>query len=73
MDECWSYVGNKNNRRWTWYAINLKSGLIVTWQNGKRDNTTCAELLRKMERFPIRETEFPTWEIEFPTWEIEFH
>ena len=21
MDEFWSFVGNKENQRWTWYAI----------------------------------------------------
>ena len=29
MDEFWSYVGNKKNRRWTWYAIDRKSGILL--------------------------------------------
>ncbi len=28
-DEFWSYVGNKKNQRWTWYAIERKSGIIM--------------------------------------------
>jgi insertion element IS1 protein InsB len=35
-------------------AIDRKSGVLVAWQNGKRDNATCKKLLEKMERFPIR-------------------
>ena len=29
MDEFWSYVGNKKNRRWTLYAIDRRSGIVV--------------------------------------------
>ena len=44
MDEFWSFactsrstsVGNKSNQRWTWYAIERKSGIILAWHNGKR-------------------------------------
>ncbi|KAA6316106.1 hypothetical protein EZS27_033539 [termite gut metagenome] len=31
MDEFWSFVGNKGNQRWTWYAIERKSGCILAW------------------------------------------
>ncbi|MDR2026993.1 MAG: hypothetical protein LBQ01_05450, partial [Prevotellaceae bacterium] len=36
MDEFWSFVGNKSNQRWTWYAIDKNSGIILAWYNGKR-------------------------------------
>jgi len=62
MDEFWSYVGNKKNRRWTWYAIDRKSGILLAWQNGKRDNVTCEKLLKKMEHFPIRSYSTDNWE-----------
>ena len=62
MDEFWSYVGNKKNRRWTWYAIDRKSGILLAWQNGKRDNATCEKLLKKMEHFPIRSYSTDNWE-----------
>ena len=38
MDEFWSYVGNKSNQRWTWYAIERNSGCILAWHNGKRQD-----------------------------------
>ena len=62
MDEFWSYVGNKKNRRWRWYAIDRRSGIVVAWQNGKRDNQTCAKLLAKMCHFPIRSYSTDDWE-----------
>ena len=62
MDEFWSFVGNKKNRRWTWYAIDRSSGLVVAWQNGKRDNETCKKLLDKMKCFPINRYFTDDWE-----------
>ena len=53
-DEFWSYVGNKANQRWTWYAIDRTSGVILAWQNGKRTDESCARLLEKLSVFPIR-------------------
>ena len=38
MDEFWSYVQNKTNQRWTWYAIDKKSGCRLAWHNGKRQD-----------------------------------
>ena len=36
MDEVWSYVGKKGNQRWTWYAMDKSSGIILAWHNGTR-------------------------------------
>ena len=62
MDEFWSYVGNKKNRRWRWYAIDRRSGIVVAWQNGKRDNQTCAKLLAKMDHFSTKSHSTDDWE-----------
>ena len=62
MDEFWSYVGNKKQRRWTWYAIERGRGQIVAWQNGKRDNATFAKLLEKLNKFPIKSYSTDDWE-----------
>ena len=35
-DEFWSYVGKKSNQRWTWYAVERKTGLIIAFHNGPR-------------------------------------
>jgi len=62
MDEFWSFAGNKKNRRWTWYAIERNSGVLVAWQNGKRDNATFKKLLEKMQCFPTRSYSTDNWE-----------
>ena len=28
-DEFWSYVGNKKNQRWTWYALERNTGVVL--------------------------------------------
>ena len=53
-DEFWSYVGNKANQRWTWYAMEKTSGVILAWQNGRRTDESCARLMEKLSDFPIR-------------------
>ncbi|MDR0613121.1 MAG: hypothetical protein LBG45_06530, partial [Dysgonamonadaceae bacterium] len=38
MDEFRSFVQNKGNQRWTWYATERRSGIILAWHNGKRQD-----------------------------------
>lgn len=51
-DEFWSYVGNKKNQRWTWYAIERKSGVVIAWHNGRRTDESCSCLMEKISVFP---------------------
>ena len=53
MDEFWSFVEKKSNQRWTWYAIDKSSGIILAWYNGKRTDTDFRQLLRYLENIPI--------------------
>jgi insertion element IS1 protein InsB len=53
MDEFWSYVSNKSNQRWTWYAIDSASGRILAWHNGKRRDADFLVLWKRLEPFPI--------------------
>lgn len=46
-DEFWSFVGSKDNQRWTWYAM------IVAWHNGKRTDADFLQLLDNMHDIPI--------------------
>lgn len=62
MDEFWSFVGSKKHRRWTWYAIERKSGVIVAWHNGSRGNESLDALLKKMSLFPIKSYSTDDWE-----------
>jgi insertion element IS1 protein InsB len=53
-DEFWSYVGNKKNRRWTWYLLERKSGVILAWENGRRTADILEQLLDHVSALPIR-------------------
>jgi len=53
-DEFWSYVGAKSHQRWTWYALEGDSGIILAHQNGKRTDAVCEQLIKKLQIFPIR-------------------
>ena len=36
MDEQWSYVGNKSNQRWLWYAVDHATNTVLAYMFGKR-------------------------------------
>lgn len=61
-DEFWSFVGKKSNQRWTWYALERGSGLILAHHNGKRTDAMCAELMKKLRTFPIRYYYTDNWQ-----------
>ncbi len=52
-DELWSYVGSKENQRWTWYAPERKSGVIPAWHNGRRTDAGCSLLMDKLSVFSV--------------------
>lgn len=52
-DEFWSYVGNKKNQRWTWYALEKNTGAILAWHNGRRTDESCSFLMEKLSVFPV--------------------
>ena len=53
IDEFWSYVGNKSNQRWTWYAMDKNSGIILAWVNGRRTDDSLEKLLNLLKDTPI--------------------
>ncbi|NME73063.1 IS1 family transposase [Flammeovirga aprica] len=53
-DEFWSYVGNKSNQRWTWYLVEKHSGVIIAWENGKRQDIVLKNLLSSVAHLPIK-------------------
>jgi insertion element IS1 protein InsB len=54
MDEFWSFVQTKANQRWTWYALEKQTGIIVSWHNGKRTTEDLKILLSQMKNLPIK-------------------
>ena len=61
-DEFWSYVGNKKNQRWTWYALERDSGIILAWHNGRRTDESCEALINKLSNFSINKYFTDGWE-----------
>jgi insertion element IS1 protein InsB len=60
-DEFWSYVGNKRNQRWTWYAIERNSGVILAWHNGGRTDKDFLALWALLQGFPIQRYHTDDW------------
>ena len=36
LDAQWSYVGNKSNQRWLWYAVDHATNIVLAYVFGKR-------------------------------------
>lgn len=60
-DEQWSYVGNKRNQRWLWYAIDAATGCILSFVFGRRQDEICAQLISKLKVFNIRAYYTDNW------------
>jgi insertion element IS1 protein InsB len=61
MDEFWSFVETKSNQRWTWYAMDKRSGIIIAWHNGKRTDKDFEALLGHMENIPVNKYYTDDW------------
>jgi insertion element IS1 protein InsB len=53
LDEFWSLAGNKKNQRWTWYAMDKASGILLAWHNGGRSDADFLRLQSYLSQIPI--------------------
>ncbi|MEZ8193076.1 IS1 family transposase [Vibrio splendidus] len=53
VDEQWSFVGNKKNQRWLWYAWEPRYKRIIAHAFGKRDTEAFNQLQRLLSKFTI--------------------
>jgi insertion element IS1 protein InsB len=53
MDEQWSYVGNKANQRWLWYAIDHATNTMLAYVFGKRKDQVFLRLKTLLEPYHI--------------------
>ncbi len=49
LDELWSFVGKKANKRWVWLALARRTRQVVAYVVGDRGERTCRRL---WERIP---------------------
>ncbi|QTL39800.1 IS1 family transposase [Xenorhabdus budapestensis] len=54
LDEQWSFVGNKKQRHWLWYAFDTKRKQVIAHVFGPRTDATCRKLLDLLTPFSIR-------------------
>jgi insertion element IS1 protein InsB len=53
MDEQWSFVGNKSNQRWLWYAVDHATNIVLAYVFGKRKDEVFKALKALLESFGI--------------------
>ncbi|MHC6201730.1 IS1 family transposase [Breznakiellaceae bacterium SP9] len=75
VDEFWTYVGNKKNKKWFIYAYHRETGEIVAFVWGKRDYKTAKRLLDKIKTLGITVEKYATdwWSSFIKTFKDENH
>jgi insertion element IS1 protein InsB len=58
VDEMWSFVGNKQDQRWLWHAIDHRTGEVLAYVFGRRQDEVFLRLKTLLE--PFRITRFHT-------------
>ena len=53
VDEMWSFVGSKSQQRWLWHAIDHRTGQILAYVCGAREDAVFVELKALLEPFGI--------------------
>ena len=53
VDEMWTFVHNKKEQRWLWYAIDHMSGAVLAYVFGRRKDEVFFELKTLLEPFGI--------------------
>ena len=54
VDEMWSFVGRKGEQRWLWQALDHRTGTVLAYVFGKRQDRAFLELKALLEPFGIR-------------------
>jgi insertion element IS1 protein InsB len=54
LDEMWSFVGNKSNPRWLWHAIDRRTGQVLAFAFGRRQDQVLEQLKELLEPFGIK-------------------
>ena len=48
MDEMWSFVGSRRNKKWIWLALDVHSGQVIAVHVGARNKRSARSLLDKL-------------------------
>jgi insertion element IS1 protein InsB len=58
VDDMWSFVGKKQEQRWLWHAIDHRTGAVLAYVFGRRQDEVFLQLKALLE--PFRITRFHT-------------
>jgi insertion element IS1 protein InsB len=58
VDDMWSFVGKKQEQRWLWHAIDHRTGEVLAYVFGRRQDEVFLQLKALLE--PFRITRFHT-------------
>ena len=61
-DEQWGFVGSKACQHWLWYAYNTKTGGVLAYTFGPRNDETCQALLALLTPFSTGMITSDDWE-----------
>jgi len=61
MDEQWSFVGDKSNQRWIWYAVEHSTNTSLAYVFGKRKDVVFKALKALLEPFNIKRYYTDDW------------
>ena len=53
VDEMWSCVGRKKDQRWLWHAIDHRTGKVLAYVVGRRQDEVFVQLKALLEPFGI--------------------
>jgi insertion element IS1 protein InsB len=54
VDEMWSFVGKKQTPRWLWHALDHRTGEVLAYVFGRREDQALLELKALLVPFGIR-------------------
>ena len=54
VDEMWSFVGKKREPRWLWHAMDHRSGKVLAYGFGRRQDEVFLKLKALLEPFGIK-------------------
>ena len=61
VDEMWSFVGRKKDQRWLWHAIDHRSGQVLAYVFGRRQDEVFLKLKGLLEPFGITRYDTDYW------------
>jgi insertion element IS1 protein InsB len=62
VDEFRSFVGDKEQRRWTWYGFDRQRRMVITSVNDRRTDGACGRLLKKLEGCQVSRYHTDGWQ-----------